>query len=57
MVNIIAIIVREDCEIMWLVRGKSNNEFKERLANKGLRFTSGRPDLEVQACILMVDRN
>jgi hypothetical protein len=57
MANIIARIVREDCEIMWLVRGKSNNEFKEHSANKGLRFSSGRLDLGLRLCVLMVDRN
>ena len=53
-VNIIAKIVRKDCEIKWLAQGNSSDEFEERFSKKTLRFRSGPPVVEVRSCELKV---
>jgi hypothetical protein len=47
-VNIIAKIVRKDCEIKWLAHGNSSNGFEECFAKKTLCLRSGPPGLEVR---------
>jgi hypothetical protein len=53
-VNIIARIVRKDCEIKWLAQGDLSNEFEERFSKKTLRFRSGPTVVKVRSCVLRI---